>query len=350
MQKVKLFFWYCAGANTALLKKAESDSEKYVGIGATIFFTGIFAALAAAYALYTVFDSLILSSIFGIVWGLMIFNLDRFIVSSMRKKENALNEFVLALPRIVLAILISIVIAKPLELKIFEKEIDAELISMNQEIQKEKEDFAREKYIADKAILRAAISDLKGEIMRKEEQRNALREKAQKEADGTGGTMRRNAGPIYKIKKADADRVEAELKNLKEKNTTLIAENYSRMQKLDSAEQMELALLEKAEIGGPAARLEAMNRLSSKSEAIWWANIFIILLFIVVECAPIFVKLISSKGPYDYLLEAGEYSYEAGILKDKAYIHSELKKEAEKFNAKEKGFVFDRLDVKLDHL
>ncbi|MEQ8519481.1 MAG: DUF4407 domain-containing protein [Cytophagales bacterium] len=350
MQKVKLFFWYCAGANTSLLKKAETDSEKYVGIGATIFFTGVFAALAAAYALYTVFDNILLSSVFGIVWGLMIFNLDRFIVSSMRKKEDTLNEFLLALPRIVLAILISIVIAKPLELKIFEKEIDTELISMNQEVRSSQENFAKEKYIAEKAVINSAISNLKTEIAQKESQRDELREKARKEADGTGGTMLRNAGPIYKIKKADADKVDAELKDLKDKNLALITDYYGKMKDLDSNMQSELATLEKAEIGGPAARLEAMNRLSAKSEAIWWANIFIILLFIVVECAPILVKLISSKGPYDYLLEAREYGFETAILKDKAFIHSELKRESEKFNAKEKGFVFDRLDVKLDSL
>ncbi|QNL21478.1 DUF4407 domain-containing protein [Hyphobacterium sp. CCMP332] len=350
MQKVKLFFWYCAGANTSLLQKAETDSEKYVGIGATIFFTGVFAALAAAYALHSVFDSWIIASVFGLVWGLMIFNLDRFIVSSMRKKESAFNEFLLATPRIILAILISIVIAKPLELKIFEKEINAELISMNQEVQKGQENFAKEKYLAEKASLDASISGLKSEIQQKEQQRDALREKAQKEADGTGGTMRRNAGPIYKIKKADADRVDAELKNLKEKNLALIADNYGKLTQLDSNMQSDLAVLGKAEIGGPAARLEAMDRLSTKSEAIWWANFFIMMLFIVVECAPIFVKLISSKGPYDYLLEAREYGFESAILKDKAYIHSELKKEAEAFNAKEKGFVFDRLDVKLDSM
>lgn len=350
MQKVKLFFWYCAGSNTALLKKAETDSEKYVGIGATIFFTGIFAALAAGYALYTVFDSLILSSIFGIVWGLMIFNLDRFIVSSMRKKKSPLNQFLLATPRIILAILISIVIAKPLELKIFEKEINAELVSMNQEIQLEQENFTKEKYIAEKALVKTSIENLKSEISQKESQRDSLREKAQKEADGTGGTGLRNAGPVYKIKKADADKVDAELNSLKEKNLSLLNEHYAKLQLLDSSQRAELAILEKAEIGGPAARLEAMNRLSDSSEAIWWANFFIILLFIVVETAPIFVKLISSKGPYDYLLEAKEYSYETSILKDKAFIHSDLKKESEALSNTEKTFVFDRLDMKIKSL
>ena len=129
MKRIKHFFWLCSGANRPLLEKCPTEGSKYVGIGATIFFTGIFAALAGAYALYTVFGNYYVAVIFGLVWGLMIFNLDRYIVSSMRKEGNPAKEFYTALPRIVLALLISLVIAKPLEMKIFEKEIESWLSS-----------------------------------------------------------------------------------------------------------------------------------------------------------------------------------------------------------------------------
>ena len=68
------------------------------------------------------------------LWGMMIFNLDRYIVSGMRKKSNFLKEFAMAAPRIVLAVFIGIVIATPLELKLFESEINAELGMMQQEL------------------------------------------------------------------------------------------------------------------------------------------------------------------------------------------------------------------------
>src|SRR6187549_34343 len=123
MKKITNFFLICSGVDSSLLKKCPSETSKYAGMGATIFFTGVFAALAAGYALYTVFDNVAIASVFGLLWGLMIFNLDRYIVSSMRKEGNFNRELLTASPRIVLAIIISIVIAKPLELKIFEKEI-----------------------------------------------------------------------------------------------------------------------------------------------------------------------------------------------------------------------------------
>ncbi len=145
MEKLQRFFWYCSGANTELLNQCPTDSSKYVGIGATILFTGLFAALSAAYAFFTVFDSYLIASILGLVWGLMIFNLDRFIVTSMRKTSKK-EEFVMAIPRLILAILFSLVIAKPLELKKFEKEINSELVLMQDEMKAAQKENVIEEY------------------------------------------------------------------------------------------------------------------------------------------------------------------------------------------------------------
>ena len=186
MKKVQVFFWHCSAVNFKLLTKTETDSEKYVGIGATIFFTGLFAALAAGYALFTVFDNIWIASFLGLIWGFMIFNLDRFIVSSMRKKDNSWQELGIALPRIILAILISIVIAKPLELRIFEKEINTELVTMEQEIRSGQENLVKEKYEVEKIALNQKIQSLKDEIQSKTDKRDELNRIAQQEADGTG--------------------------------------------------------------------------------------------------------------------------------------------------------------------
>ncbi|HMT53734.1 MAG TPA: DUF4407 domain-containing protein, partial [Saprospiraceae bacterium] len=133
MNSVSSFFIFCSGAVNSVLKRCPTDYIKYQGIGATILFTGIFSALSAGYALYTVFESYVVSTIFAIIWGMMIFNLDRYIVSGMRKKSNFLKELAMAAPRIILAVFIGIVIATPLELKLFESEINAEIGMMQQE-------------------------------------------------------------------------------------------------------------------------------------------------------------------------------------------------------------------------
>jgi hypothetical protein len=135
MKPIRDFFWFCSGATRSVLKRSPIDSEKYAGIGATVFFTGLFASLSAGYALFTVFNNLLIASIAGLLWGLMIFNLDRYIVSSMVKRDRFWPEFKLLLPRLALAILLALVISKPLELKIFEREINRQLdIKKSEEI------------------------------------------------------------------------------------------------------------------------------------------------------------------------------------------------------------------------
>jgi hypothetical protein len=126
---LKNFFLTCAGVDQNLIDNcSNSEQNKYVGIGGTIFFTAIMATIAGSYALYTVFDNVYSAIFFGIIWGLLIFNLDRFIVATIKKTDAEWNEFLQASPRIVLAVIIAIVISKPLELKLFEKEINQILL------------------------------------------------------------------------------------------------------------------------------------------------------------------------------------------------------------------------------
>src|SRR5436190_19838314 len=104
MQKITHLLLLASGADLKILDQCPTDINKYAGIGATIFFTGLFAAMAAAYALFTVFDSYWISISLGLLWGAMIFNLDRYIVSSMRKDASRYQELLTATPRIVLAV------------------------------------------------------------------------------------------------------------------------------------------------------------------------------------------------------------------------------------------------------
>lgn len=85
------FFIFCSGADTDILEECSSgENTKYAGIGATVFFTAVMATIAASFALYTVFDNLFTAIFFGIIWGMLIFNLDRFIVSTLKKKGEFL--------------------------------------------------------------------------------------------------------------------------------------------------------------------------------------------------------------------------------------------------------------------
>jgi DNA-binding transcriptional MerR regulator len=347
MKKITSFFLICSGVDSEVLRKCPTETSKYVGMGATIFFTGLFAALAAGYALNMVFDNVWMAGILGLVWGLMIFNLDRYIVSSMRKEGKMSRELMAASPRIILAIIISIVIAKPLELKIFEKEINPELIVMEQEVYARQENLLKSRFQMTQDSLKSERAALRTAIESKAKTRDELLRIAQEEADGTGGSRRRNLGPIYKAKKADADKADLELQQLAQQHGIRIAEIEEALQKNDQAMNAELNAMVKSKLNGPAARLEALSRLTENSNAIAWANWFIILLFIAIETAPVLVKLISSKGPYDNLIRIEEHTFVALEVEEMAKTNAQVKERTSTFPQHERTFVSERLDTAL---
>ncbi|MFK7809041.1 MAG: DUF4407 domain-containing protein [Saprospiraceae bacterium] len=325
MSTLKKFLLDCSGADQELLQKCPSDENKYIGIGATIFFTGLLAAFSAGYALYTVFDSYIMATVFGIIWGLMIFNLDRYIVSSMKSRGDFIRDFMVALPRIGMAIILAMVISKPLELKIFEKEINSELLVMQQETYKTQEDKIKERYTAQIENFKLEIDALKKENETKTVNRDQLALMAIQEADGSGGSKVRNMGPIYRAKKKDAEMAQQELDATLAVNIPLIQEKEAAVKETQQTVNDEITTLERGAFGGLAARMEALDRLARGSEAILIAHIFIMLLFGVVETAPVLVKLISRRSPYDYLLHEHEHVFEMNHLERTSVLENSIR-------------------------
>jgi multidrug efflux pump subunit AcrA (membrane-fusion protein) len=135
--------------------------------------------------------------------------------------------------------------------------------------------------------------------------RDTLQLLAQQEADGTGGSKLKNLGPIYKAKKADADSAQAALEKLQQQQ----AADRAELAGIDAEVATTIAQLKRDQLNGFASRLDALGTLTQNSAPIRWANWFIILLFIAIETAPVFVKLISPRGPYDDLLEQHEYGF-----------------------------------------
>ena len=86
-------------------------------------FTSLLAMLSSYFALQVVLDNVLLSLPLSLLWALIIFNLDRFIVASFRKQGDFWKECLQAIPRILLAGAIAIVVARPLELEIFRSEV-----------------------------------------------------------------------------------------------------------------------------------------------------------------------------------------------------------------------------------
>ncbi|MEZ4920738.1 MAG: DUF4407 domain-containing protein [Saprospiraceae bacterium] len=324
MKTLKEFFLFCSGTDADILAKCPSDENKYTGIGATVFFTGVLAFFSSSYALYTVFESYFAAIAFGLIWGLMIFNLDRYIVMSMKSRGRWYRDFFVALPRLGLAVLLALVISKPLEMKIFDKEIQAELIQMEQEVFKAQEDKVQARYAAQINTLQTEVDGIKKDLDARAALRDTLSKIAIQEADGTGGSGKKNLGPIYRAKKLEADRAEADLLAFQATALPAIKEKEAAIEALRSTAQTEISALNRTAYNGLAARMEALDRLGKNSAAIWFASMFITLLFIAIETAPIFVKLISSRSPYDYLLHQHEHVFEMANLEETTMLSNEV--------------------------
>ncbi len=297
------FFILCSGADASILKTcSEGEQNKYAGIGATVFFTAVMAFIASAYALYTVFDNIYTAVFFGLIWGLLIFNLDRFIVSTIKKRESFSSELLQATPRIILAVIIAIVISKPLEMKIFEKEINQVLLEEKNEMTLANKEQLALQYTPTVEKLNQDIAGLKAEITTQEEETNSLYDTYITEAEGTAGTMLLGKGPVYAEKREKHDAALAELQQLKETNTAKITGIETQIASLNT-EYADVVKNSQPIIDGfdgLMARINALEKLP------WLPSFFIFLLFLAIETSPIIAKLLAPKGEYDLKLEDEE--------------------------------------------
>ena len=300
---LKQFFIICSGSDTDILKSCSTgEQNKYAGIGATVFFTALMAFIASSYALYTVFDNLLTSIFFGFIWGLLIFNLDRYIVSTIKKSDNFIDEIIQASPRILLAVIIAIVIAKPLELKIFEKEINQVLLEQKNDLTLANKDQIALQFTPKIETLNTNIKALENQIDTKETEVNDLYSTYIAEAEGREGTMLLGKGPVYKEKREKHDAILAELQQLKTKNKEKIATNEAQIVQLESELKAQVTTTQPIinNFDGLMARVNALSELP------WLPSFFIFLLFLAIETSPIFAKLMSPKGEYDIKLSDNE--------------------------------------------
>jgi hypothetical protein len=129
--RIKEFLWFLAGAEIFILKDCPKAQNKFLRTGLIVFLIGIVSGTSAGYAVYGSFDGNIYASIFiGAIWATIIITLDSLIVSTIKDTGTFWQKFRVATPRIVLSVFIGIVIARPAEIKIFEKEIKDKLVDI----------------------------------------------------------------------------------------------------------------------------------------------------------------------------------------------------------------------------
>lgn len=378
------FFWLCSGVNRRVLRQCPTEYAKYAGMGGTIFFTACMAALSGGYAISYVFDNTIFSVLFGIFWGMLIFNLDRLIVNTMYsdgKVTISWRELFSGLPRIIMAIFLGIVISTPLELKIYEKSIESQIEELKENDLK-KFIATDETKLADKEIQRDEIanrpltdegtttmegifSEARQERMKLETQRNQLTAEIRHLQSVRSGvspvdnsvkyqklTSNINTKSVTRnaLNRKISELAAKEQISTKERTTAINTNRQNRNEelkridtdieniksKIENARNVYAPKLSK-KYDGFQGRMAAYNDMkynknSDGSKTInttWWAALFISLLFIVIECAPTFLRMMVADGSYEDMLKVENHRVKVLAEKRISDINDEINTEVQ---------------------
>lgn len=348
--KFREFLWFCAGADLQLLRHCpQSERIKEEGIGGVVLATAVLAFLSSSYAFYRIFNpgsdegtpalAVVSSVFFGLIWSMIIFNLDRFIVSSSGHGDGTekitLGEFIGATPRLLMALIIGFTLSKPLEIRVMQSELDAILVAKQGEYlygrrdangnvltQDEKGNplkpgaYDSEKIRWDNEIkklnevnYKALIDEQKLIESKIEEYRNLeikAADTAYKEAGGTANNRVSGRGPGWKDAKANEEKYQkqkeeemAKLETWKREHESELLRKADDEKKIAQDHDNKLKDIEytSSHMGG------LVNRIMWAHEEFPTVSWALTLLLLSIEVAPIFFKLMLRNGPYHYLTE-----------------------------------------------
>lgn len=303
------FLWWCAGAHQKLLKQFPSEHTKYAGLGGVLLATFVLATLSSGYAIYSVFGNWIWTIAFALIWGLIIFNFDRFLVSTMRKYGVSKRKQIwMAIPRLALALLIGLTIARPLELKIFEKEI---AVKMQENLHHKIQNNDSLLQIENKLLMQDASTERQRLALRKnaiEDSLARLQTAYIQEADGTGGSGQKGIEKLTHLKMDAYNNAllqyAPEMKSID--SGTKVQDSILSTAKANLEQKRKDYALTVAANQGFLEKNKALSDLSDQESSVWWTSTLLSLLIILIEIGPILSKLIMPIGPYDIALAKEE--------------------------------------------
>ena len=120
------------GAEGEILDRVPGETPRFVQMFFVLAGTALVSAISMLFALTTGVQAAIWLAVpLALVWALIIFNLDRFLTSTMSSTRNVWRLIGLAIPRVIMAAIIGFVVAEPLVLQIFHNDIAREVASTN---------------------------------------------------------------------------------------------------------------------------------------------------------------------------------------------------------------------------
>jgi len=130
--QVRKFVLFLSGAHEEVLTLVPSERARFESMGWAILITSGMATVSMWFALASAVGvNAILALPIALAWGLVIMGIDRWLIISM--PVGGKRKFLMAVPRLALALLLGTLISTPLVLRVFESEINAQIAKMQQQ-------------------------------------------------------------------------------------------------------------------------------------------------------------------------------------------------------------------------
>lgn len=356
---VKRFLVFASGARPEILAQCPTDEATHVGLGGTVIATAGLSAISMFFALHSALHLSIFNALIGgLLWALIIFNLDRWLIVSQKRLDSKRKQWINVIPRVIVALLLGIVISEPLLHQLFRPELDREVKVLqaedtqealdelqNGKLQKALDNNLQQRIalenstggvVGDEAKLQTDIDKLKAEINTAQEAVYVAEKKLNDEQMGLSKSENPGCGPICSQLRLELEQKNATLEKVKTTNDPLISQFQSEQSELRSkntaAREADLAdkAKQKENLTADIERLQeqraqrrdailnqngtgllndirALNSLGEKQLSITIAHILIVLMFFALDTLPVIGKtllLTGPKRPYEKLCDA----------------------------------------------
>jgi len=347
------FLTMLAGARKEILVQCPTERLKFQSLGWAILITSGIATVSMWFALASVLGiNPVLAFPIAILWGVVIMGIDRWLVVSIppNRPGDGLRRLGVALPRVILALLIGSLISTPIVLRIFQSEINTQIAVIKQErlstflTQQQHSVVSRQvTYWTNQVANLQKVTNSGGQvplnpsadpdIQSLEKQRTAelaleqqYYQQWQCELYG-GPTCKPGNGPLAQASEQSYLQAKQQVSNIDNQITareqvlsaTDVNSEHTRYQEAENAlpnAQQQLASAAAQEntlrsnfeadnlaTNGLLIRLQALNELSGKDFTVNATRILLFLLFLVIECLPVTVKLLQRPGNYEEILQ-----------------------------------------------
>ena len=314
---IRSFFWWSAGVVPSVLEKCPTNHAKYTAIGVIMVFIAVLASISFAFFLsHSFIISPVTASLGGVLWGILIYSLDRAVLTSFRKDETSKISIA---QRFILTVSLALIIGEPLLIHLFRKEIAFEMAQTSQTVATAARQRAIARFQTEIDSTAAENTEIESRLDTLKADRDTKENAVIGEIEGISGSGNKGKGIAADRKDVAFKEADAKYKEFKSESAEITSNNKERLMEIRREIENETKKIgtANAESDGVLAKHEALFSIirTQPGAALVYCPLFFGLLFL--ETLPLSIKVFGKKSVYDAALEAEETETVTEIVTEK---------------------------------